>query len=539
MAGSACSADDAGVEDAGDRPQHVTSLGIDRDSPRDDDDAGAEDARDSVDAGRDSVADAGIDAAREQDAAPCGGATSTTCWSDEDEDGYAAFDAGSSIVCDDVCPQFWTSAEPVTGGEDCAPDDPMIHPGATESCNDVNDDCDATVDEGASSTCEYLDAVGACVGGVCELASCDDGYDDCNALDVDGCEQALDVDSHCGACGAACHVLASCGGAGVSGVCACVRPSFGDGIACTGPGPLSAGATMSCGIAVNRSVTCWGAGIPEPPDFDFFQIAVGTAHACGVDDHDDVKCWGGAGYGEGQDIVGSFAQVVVGEYHTCALRNGGSVLCWGISKGSPGAAGDYGQAIEPAGEESFQQLAAGRYHTCGLRTDGTVRCWGAGQWRASTCGGTSPNCGQSSPPTGAADRFVQITAGEWHTCGLRSDGDVVCWGAGQADPNGGPDLDQASPPPAVKFTFISAGSYHTCGIKLDGKIQCWGAGDFDGESPPFHFRQSIAVDGTYVSVAAGLGHTCALTDEFQAVCWGADDYGQSSPPPGTWPLIVQ
>jgi hypothetical protein len=43
------------------------------------------------------------------------------------------------------------------------------------------------------------------------------------------------------------------------------------------------------------------------------------------------------------------------------------VACWG--------ANETGQASPPAGK--FQQVAAGELHSCGLRADATVTCWGA------------------------------------------------------------------------------------------------------------------------------------------------------------------
>ncbi|GIW44313.1 MAG: hypothetical protein KatS3mg077_1595 [Candidatus Binatia bacterium] len=45
----------------------------------------------------------------------------------------------------------------------------------------------------------------------------------------------------------------------------------------------------------------------------------------------------------------------------------------------------------------FAQVSAGERHTCGVKTDGTVQCWG---WN---------NSGQSSPPAGT---FAQVSAGE-------------------------------------------------------------------------------------------------------------------------------
>ncbi|MCY4664961.1 MAG: RCC1 domain-containing protein [Acidimicrobiaceae bacterium] len=75
------------------------------------------------------------------------------------------------------------------------------------------------------------------------------------------------------------------------------------------------------------------------------------------------------------------------------------------------------------------------------------------------------DAGQADPPPGA---FESVSAGWWHTCGLRADNRIECWGNnwwGQADP------------PAGSFTAVHAAEQHTCGLRPDGSIECWG--------PPF------------------------------------------------------
>jgi len=80
------------------------------------------------------------------------------------------------------------------------------------------------------------------------------------------------------------------------------------------------------------------------------------------------------------------------------------------------------------------QVSAGHEHSCALKTDGTVVCWGASGY------------GQTTPPAGT---FTQVTAGDSHTCGLRSDSTVACWGD---------NLNGQAPPifPGM-FTQVSAG----------------------------------------------------------------------------------
>ena len=68
-------------------------------------------------------------------------------------------------------------------------------------------------------------------------------------------------------------------------------------------------------------------------------------------------------------------------------------------------------------------------------------------------------------PTLPASSFVSVSSGESHTCGVRSDGSVACWGD---------DVRGKSTPPAGSFYSVSAGQGHTCGVRSDGSVACWG-----------------------------------------------------------------
>ena len=106
--------------------------------------------------------------------------------------------------------------------------------------------------------------------------------------------------------------------------------------------------------------------------------------------------------------------------------------------------------IEPPGGE-FTTIASGYHHTCGVRTDGTIACWGD-NW-----------AGQSDPPSGA---FTQVGTGHDHSCGLRTDGTIACWGY---DRKYG-----ATRAPTGEFAALSVGARHSCGLKADGSMICWG-----------------------------------------------------------------
>ena len=73
---------------------------------------------------------------------------------------------------------------------------------------------------------------------------------------------------------------------------------------------------------------------------------------------------------------------------------------------------------------------------------------------------------QSQRPKHSPDEtFVRIASGEYHTCGVKEDGDVACWGLN--------DDNQATPKRGA-FERISAGLLHTCGLRTDSTIACWG-----------------------------------------------------------------
>ena len=86
----------------------------------------------------------------------------------------------------------------------------------------------------------------------------------------------------------------------------------------------------------------------------------------------------------------------------------------------------------------------------GFDVEGTVRCGSHCRYDGATC----------------AHSFLSVDAGEGHTCGVKTDGTVACWGYDSA----GDTI-----PPSGTFSQVSAGPDHTCGVKTDGTVACWGS----------------------------------------------------------------
>ncbi len=298
---------------------------------------------------------------------------------------------------------------------------------------------------------------------------------------------------------------------------------------------ISSGASHTCGLLRDGTVTCWGAnyeGQAEPPDGAFTAVASGRAFSCALDTAGSVRCWGDDSSGQTDAPADRFVSIAAGGWHACAVRTDQTIACWGRN--------DRGQA-DPA-EGQFVAVAAGYYHSCGLQTDHTVVCWGdnddgqtdtppetlmglvAGGWHSCGLGsqGTAKCWGSNgwgrtdAPPR----RFTALTTGRLHSCGIRTDRTVVCWGNNQTG---------QSDPPDGQFTAITAGLDHSCGIRTSGTVTCWGRNLQD---------RLDAGDGQFTALASGRTHSCAIRQDQKIICWGGNDNGQADPPDGEFQSVV-
>ncbi len=150
-------------------------------------------------------------------------------------------------------------------------------------------------------------------------------------------------------------------------------------------------------------------------------------------------------------------------------------------------------------------IAAGEHHSCALRLNGTIACWGHNGY------------GQADAPPGT---YQAVTAGNWHSCALRADDTITCWGW-----NGNGQTDA----PPGEFVAVIAGSWHSCALSADDSISCWGS---NGHG------QTEAPQDTYKAVTAGNGFSCGLHSDDTVTCWGLNDHGQADAPKGAYTTVA-
>jgi len=338
---------------------------------------------------------------------------------------------------------------------------------------------------------------------------------------------------------------------------------------------VSAGRTHTCGVKADGRLFCWGDGgngrlgngstesslVPVQEASlggDWAQVSAGSIHTCAVTTDGRLFCWGAGGSGELGDgstadrlvpvqvasLGAEWAQVsagrsLAGGSHTCAVKTDGRLFCWGAGGGGRLGNGSTANSLVPIQESSaaadWAQVSTGANHTCAVKTDGRLFCWGAGGSGALGTGSLSDSLVRVQESSGAAD-WAQVSTGANHTCAVKTDGRLFCWGSGNNGELGTGSTAQSLVPAQElsggdDWARVSAGYVHTCAVKTDGRLFCWGAGyrgrlgTNTGENSLVPV-QEFSGGADWSQVSTGLYHTCAAETGGKLFCWGANESGQ-------------
>ena len=189
------------------------------------------------------------------------------------------------------------------------------------------------------------------------------------------------------------------------------------------------------------------------------------------------------------------------------------------------------------------EVTAGQRHSCAIKVDGTVWCWGAN------------DLAQVRTPAGAAE-LVPVSVGDSfgaagkaltlssrnHTCALRDDALAICWGAnaaGQSDPTEPADgVDPRAASWAQSATTVGVGLSHTCVGRSAGLVaSCWGSNAQAQLSGELEGPGPVDIGGALVFAQVELGdvHTCGRTEFGEVWCWGDNAHGQLGEDPALLP----
>jgi len=276
----------------------------------------------------------------------------------------------------------------------------------------------------------------------------------------------------------------------------------------------------TCGLDGSGIAYCWGNGQPlgsvssgsgsvptrvEAPQ-PFASIHVAASSTCGITSGGSAFCWGTdaapidfRSWRRSQtpiefDPSVAISSISAGHVRGCYIETSGSASCW------PANTNDERPAVLPFAHkfvpDSLTGVALGYPiggHSCARDITRGWMCWGSntqGQLGAIDglqCGFSTSFCSGFFRNT-LTSEFSTIMAGDGFTCGLKPDGQILCWGLNSLGQLGRGTTTQnasaeqlrqnATPTPissSLLFDSLAVGSSHACGITRDTKsVWCWG-----------------------------------------------------------------
>ena len=333
------------------------------------------------------------------------------------------------------------------------------------------------------------------------------------AIPADSCSAALAVRRVAVGHLRVCYINVTGAGSGHSGPVSCFGAGllFPDGLVHKSFTEVSVGSQHVCAIraadkVTDRQAICWGtkAGdqfgqISTTPEGGLHSVCAGSYYTCaliaegqGRLDEGSALCWGESEMVrtvEQRSQGRRLRQLACGDFAVCVvIAETGLVECWGDDDLDAGA----GEVQTGA---RLIKVSLGVDHACALRlplaaglldaaaaeaaaaAGAEAVCWGS-NWMNAELGeqffpsaGTEGHgifVGKAAPP-GPATRFVDLSVGVEHVCGVTTSGGLVCWGAFVA--MGGKGV-----PPGNHWVAAVAGYHTTCAVSLvgGGTLACWG-----------------------------------------------------------------
>lgn len=337
------------------------------------------------------------------------------------------------------------------------------------------------------------------------------------------------------------------------------------------------------GIIVGDEASEMGDNLPFVQlgaDFDPVEVTAGFEQSCAISADRRVKCWGLNGEGQlglghtstrGEtlgDLVGPDAENKLLAFGSqpetvialrgsgnrgmlCALLKNRNVKCWGstgtyFQEGFGSVGGDFSSGAPelPFNRQVFVKDATlGAVTNCAVFEPATIRC--AGDYAFI---GFQHFTAGNSEIWPSVYNMPKLRFGSNFACALRSDGEMVCYGAnahgqlgqGHTIPENFKWSDPLDFGTGRKVKDFAVGGRTGCALLDNDRVKCWGenlsgivgAGDTDnrgddpgemGDALPYIDLGAVS---TVKKVFVGSYHACAILTNDQVKCWGDNFSGQ-------------
>lgn len=333
---------------------------------------------------------------------------------------------------------------------------------------------------------------------------------------------------------------------------------------------IAASSTHSCAVSTTGEVYCWGQNcsgqlgvgdrltrlapvrvtLPEAA----LEVAVGSGFSCALTTGGSIYCWGSNERGAtGTDsteprlipagpIGGSpnLAQLHAASGHACSIDTSQGLRCWGSnSEGQLGIADPFPApgiarfVPTSIGSASWSDMALSGGHSCGIQSDGTLHCTGRNVGGQLGIGLAAGGQLREFQAVGSDSDWLQVVAGQFNSCALKTDMQMFCWGDGTGGALGMGDLPIVEMPTlhgARLWRAVALSAFHGCGVDAAGDLYCWGRA-VEGQlgvaqlDPELFPVASASDPGNVVGVATGRFSTYLITSDSRLFVTGANNLG--------------
>jgi len=495
------------------------------------------------------------------------GLPTTAYFPDGDGDGYALNTATAVMACGPEA-----GFTDVTG--DCDDGDATVSPDGTEICDGLDNDCNSTVDDTATTS---LCAGGANTTGICQpppaapdTCECTDTalYADCDEAPFNGCEAVLATDSdNCGSCGNACPVGERCESSG------CVPSAI---------LTMSSGYGYHCVLRDDDTLYCWGTnrglhlgsggttiGRATAQKSQFSDVVGGRV--VGITDTPfttnsvscilveltsgdrDIRCWGLNNRGQCatgltspptltsatpmdrsvDTVVNDWEEVCASGEAGFARTAGGAVYSWGANTSSGYLGRDTGGAVDPTpgvvpGVTGATDIDCMPASACAVVAGGEILCWGLANNNrtgggAADVSGIMPQNVVTNDGTGAQVPLTDVVQVELHPLGgcarlsAAAGGKIFCWGE-RAIGNGTSAAGVATEVPTVAASTSLSCTVDACCATAGQNVLCWGDNDAGQLGRGFLSTSENTADFVELESGTNLSGVLEVTGAFRSFC---------------------
>ena len=233
----------------------------------------------------------------------------------------------------------------------------------------------------------------------------------------------------------------------------------------------------------------------------------------------------------------SAASFPTGEPYSLALKKDGSLWAWGNN--SSGQLGDGTTVLKSVPVKigtgmDWKTIAAGGSHALALKKDGSLWAWGNNS--SGQIGNNGVTTRELTPVRiGTETNWTAISAGDYHSLALKSDGSLWAWGRNSYGQLGDGTTDNRKIPVIIGentgyWTAVSAGADYTLALKSNGSLWAWGANYFgqlgNGNTSTRYTPGQVGTETGWTTISAGGYHALALKSNGSLWAWGYNSSGQ-------------